>query len=352
MPSAYRDGLSETRQHVEKLVAQAQARGSGLPCGSRALPRALRRELARLAEAMGRPIGCLDDAARVERKVDEYLEAVAAAEAIGEQAASFAPRRRRRWLLLAVGGLLLTVPFAALAGQRAASWHQYCAERPGAPSVNLAALVGSEADRCVYTDLTQCLELCVAEGRCDLREGSCRATTAQHCAASRGCFEAGRCSVRDGRCAVVSDADCSGSEVCRTGGACKATTGPWDGKVCRAGDDLDCAASDLCADHGRCVAIGGACVTRQEKSCAYATTCALEGRCSQRFDGRCFAASDDDCRYAQSCLIYGRCMVQGGRCVALADWGCRGSQGCREWGDCVARDGQCVAPPGEPLIVR
>ncbi len=351
MRGIYRDGLSQTREQVQRNVREALQEGRAIQeAHRRGLPRKLRRELSRLEEALGRPIDCLDDVHHRERDIEAYRHAVAVAGTFVEGARELAPERRRRKVLRLMAMLLLVAPFGLVLSVRGVELVEQCDRTHVPSSPNFAALFTQRVSRCVQTDNEQCETLCSESGLCAVSSGKCVAQNRQHCEQSTVCQLLGQCTPFQGRCIAATDQDCATSHACRSSGLCKITNPRRNPKAdephgrCIAASDLDCAASDVCASKSKCAAVNGRCHERVKKSCAYADVCSSEGRCQSTFDGRCIATADDHCRYSDACMVDGRCMARDGRCQALANWGCAGSQRCRDEGRCFAAlEGHCVA---------
>ena len=362
MHGVYRDGLSHLRRKAVALAAEALKRGAGLDTKlRRELPRKLRRELKELERQLGEGVGELDDVAALERRTEEYRQALDVAETMVASLPQYLSERRWR----RAGGALLVAmavgPAAVSLGMEVADRFGDCRGGWEGPTPNYAALFTGEGSDCIYTEAQQCAQRCLESGHCEVRDGDCVATTRAHCELTESCVQFGYCSPHEGRCKARSDEDCASSRECGHEGCChiemvsgsrSATeayllAGISDGHpqqdvphygVCVASSDDDCARSVQCALEGRCAARLGRCVVSH---CAYLEACGLEGQCAG-VKGQCEVGSDEDCRFSEACMSDGRCMAQGGRCVALSRWGCLVSEGCREFGRCVAVAGRCV----------
>ena len=313
MYGIYRDGLSEPRRRAEAAAEEALDRGEAIVDGQFCeLPFGIQRELKALERQLSSRVQSLDSVAWLEQRTDEYLQVVAAAEAIVEALPLRFAMRRRRLLQAALAAVWLAICWVWMAG---CSMFNSCGSPPNAPIANLAALYDASAPNCVFTQVEQCSQLCLDEGRCEVRDGDCVATTRTHCVSSEGCKSIGQCSLHRGRCVTSSDEDCALSRMCLVGGRCRAEqeeldfSGLGEGYHCVAKSNDDCVGSSGCRYNAECIASTGRCVT-----CPEAKACRTEGRCAMS-EGRCVARSARGCRESEVCRWEERCTARDGRCV-------------------------------------
>ena len=130
------------------------------------------------------------------------------------------------------------------------------------------------------------------------------------------CVADGRCGVawvpwtRSGlRCWAVSAQDCERTTACRTVGRCD----PREGQ-CRAGRPESCRDSDVCHESARCSLAADMCVVGPD-DCRNHDLCRRRGLCQER-EQRCVVASDADCKASERCRDNDECVVDPsqGRC--------------------------------------
>ncbi|MCX4240028.1 hypothetical protein [Paraliomyxa miuraensis] len=205
-----------------------------------------------------------------------------------------------------------------------------------------AGICAHEHGRGCVAGPAECKASCRFSGACELRDGVCVATGAEHCAKSSQCRGTGQCTLDGDRC-VASDEACAASSDCELNGWCTAVDGGdgcYDGRT---------ACGRLCWARGDCTRIDGICQPENDDHCARSVACAVEGRCA--YPGRstplCGATDDAHCEASLECKAFGRCTRKGIACAGEGPvhlgGACIGRPECETEGRCLmSNDGACV----------